>query len=49
VSLAAGQLQSVPGDTRVQEQRRSQFDRLYQRVADDLDKLFAEVGLKIAA
>jgi hypothetical protein len=47
--LTAGLLQSVPGDTRLQEQRRSQLDRLYQRVADDLDKLFAKVGLKIAA
>jgi hypothetical protein len=47
--LTAGLLQSVPGDTRLQKQRRSQLDRLYQRVADDLDKLFAKVGLKIAA
>jgi hypothetical protein len=47
--LTAGLLQSVPGDTKLQQQRRSQLDRLYQRVADDLDKLFAKVGLNIAA
>ena len=47
--LTAGLLQSVPGDTKLQEQRRSQLDRLYQRVADDLDRLFHKVDLKIAA
>ena len=47
--LTAGLLQSVPADTRLQQQRRTQLDRLYQQVADDLEKLFAKVGLKIAA
>lgn len=47
--LTAGLLQSLPGDTKLQHQRRSQLDRLYQRVADDLEKLFAKVGLRIAA
>jgi hypothetical protein len=47
--LTAGLLQSVPVDTKLQQQRRSQLDRLYQRVADDLDKLFDKVGLNIAA
>jgi hypothetical protein len=47
--LTAGLLQSVPADTRLQQQRRTQLDSLYQRVADDLEKLFAKVGLKIAA
>ena len=47
--LTAGLLQSVPGDTQLQQPRRSQLDRLYQQVADDLEKLFAKVGLKIAA
>jgi len=47
--LTAGLLQSVPGDTKLQQHRRSQLDRLYQQVADNLDKLFAKVGLKIAA
>jgi len=46
---AAGLLQSVPGDTKLQQQRCSQLDGLYQQVADDLDKLFAKVGLKIGA
>ena len=47
--LTAGLLHSVPGDTKLQHQRRTQLDRLYQRVADDLEKLLAKVGLKIAA
>ena len=47
--LTAGLLQSVPADTKLQQQPRSQLDRLYQRVADDLDKLFAKVGLETAA
>jgi hypothetical protein len=47
--LSAGLLQSVPADTKLQQQRRTQLDRLYQQVADDLEKLFAKVGLKIAA
>jgi hypothetical protein len=47
--LTAGLLQSVPGDTKLLLQRRTQLDRLYQQVADDLEKLFAKVGLKIAA
>jgi len=47
--LTAGLLQSVPGDTRLRPQRRTQLDRLYQQVADALETLFAKVGLKIAA
>ena len=47
--LTAGLLQSVPGDTKLQQQRRSQLDRLYRRVADDRERLFAKVGLRIAA
>ena len=47
--LTAGILQSVPADTRLQKHQRSQLDRLYQRVADDLAKLVAKVGIKIAA
>jgi len=34
-------------DARLESQRRSQLDRLYQRVIDDLDTLRA-VGLKAA-
>jgi len=47
--LTTGLLQSVDGDSKLQRQRRSQLDSLYQRVADDLDKLMVKVGLKIAA
>jgi hypothetical protein len=47
--LAAGLLHAVPHDTKLQQQRRTQLDRLYQRVVEDLNKLFTQVGLKIAA
>jgi hypothetical protein len=47
--LAAGLLRPVAGDRKLAEQRRSQIDRLYQRVVDDLDKLMQAVGLKMAA
>jgi hypothetical protein len=33
---------------KLQHQKRSQLDRLYQRVIDDLDKLMDAVGLKAA-
>jgi hypothetical protein len=47
--LTAGLLQPSPGDSKLQTQKRSQLDRLYQRVADALDRLLAAVGLRIAA
>jgi hypothetical protein len=47
--LTAGLLQPSPGDSKLQTQKRSHLDRLYQRVADDLDRLLAAVGLRIAA
>jgi hypothetical protein len=47
--LTAGLLQPVSGDSKLQQQKRSQLDRLYQRVADDLDRLLKTVGLNIAA
>jgi hypothetical protein len=47
--LTTGLLQSVAGDSKLQRQRRTQLDSLYQRVADDLDKLLSFVGLKVAA
>ena len=47
--LAARLLQSVPTDTSLQQQRRAHLDRLHRQVADDLEKLFAKVGLKVAA
>ena len=47
--LTAGLLQPVKGDSKLQQQKRSQLDRLYQRVVDDLDQLWKAVGLKTAA
>ena len=46
--LTAGLLSPVSGDRKLQQQKRSQLDRLYQRVVDDLDKLMDAVGLKAA-
>lgn len=43
--LTAGLLHPYQGDTRLEHDRRTQLDRLYQRLADDLDQLFAAVGL----
>ena len=47
--LTAGLLSPVKGDASLHSQHRSQLDRLYQRVVDDLDKLMRAVGLKAAA
>ena len=47
--LTAGLLNPVTADARVAHQRRSQLDRLYHRVVDDLDALVQAVGLKTAA
>jgi hypothetical protein len=47
--LTAGLLRPVPGDHKLQQQRQSQLDRLYQRVVDDLDQLVSALGLKLAA
>jgi hypothetical protein len=46
--LTAGLLCPFPADSKLQQQRRSQLDRLYQRVVDDLDHLLRAVGLKAA-
>ena len=46
--LTAGLLSPINADARLQSQRRSQLDRLYQRVIDDLDTLVRAVGLKAA-
>jgi hypothetical protein len=46
--LTAGLLQPFPADTKLQQQKRFQIDRLYQRVTDDLNKLMDAVGLKAA-
>jgi len=46
--LTAGLLRPFSGDTKLQQQRRSQLDRLYQRVVDDLNRLMDAIGLKAA-
>src|SRR5712691_2983771 len=46
--LTAGLLSPIKADARLESQRRSQLDRLYQRVIDDLDILVRAVGLKAA-
>ena len=47
--LTAGLLHPVNADTQLQPRKRTQLDRLYQRVANDLDQLLNAVGLKLAA
>jgi hypothetical protein len=47
--LTAGLLNPFRADTRLQHDRRTQLDRLYQRVADDLDALVRAVGLNLRA
>jgi hypothetical protein len=46
--LTAGLLSPFKADVRLESERRSQLDRLYQRVIDDLDTLVRAVGLKAA-
>jgi hypothetical protein len=46
--LTAGLLSPVSGDSRLQQQKHSQLDRLCQRVTDDLNKLMDAVGLRAA-
>src|ERR1700676_428321 len=46
--LTAGLLSPIKADARLESQRRSQLDRLYQHVIDDLDTLVRAVGLKAA-
>jgi hypothetical protein len=47
--LTAGVLQPVSADARLPEDRRQPLDRLYQRVATDLEVLLRAVGLRTAA
>jgi hypothetical protein len=47
--LTAGLLSPVSADARTPDQKRSQLDRLYRRIIDDLDALVQAVGLKAAA
>ena len=46
--LTGGLLSPIKGDATLHDQHRSQLDRLYQRVVDDLDRLIQAVGLKAA-
>jgi hypothetical protein len=46
--LTAGLLQPVSGDSKLQQQKRTQLDRLYQKIVDDLNQLMTAVGLKAA-
>ena len=43
---AAGPLSPVSADARIHQKKRSQLDRLYQRVVDDLDTLVRAVVSK---
>jgi len=47
--LTAGLLKPFPGDRQIPNEKRTQLDRLYQSVKDDLDQLLKAAGLKIAA
>jgi len=46
--LTAALLQPYRPDTKLDSQKRTQLDRLYQKVVDDLEKLLCAVGLKAA-
>ena len=46
--LTAGLLTPIAADARLAPHKRSQLDRLYQQVVDDLDSLVRAVGLKAA-
>jgi hypothetical protein len=46
--LTAGLLQPYPADSKLQDHKRTQLDRLYQKIVDDLDELLHAVGLKAA-
>jgi hypothetical protein len=47
--LTAGLLSPISADARLQNNKRSQLDRLYQRVVDDLDALVRALGLNLKA
>jgi hypothetical protein len=46
--LTAGLLHPFPADNKLQQQRRSQLDRLYQPLVNAVDDLVQAVGLKAA-
>jgi hypothetical protein len=47
--LTSALLNPIRTDARLDQRRRSQLDRLYQRVVDDLDALVQAVGLNLKA
>jgi hypothetical protein len=47
--LTAGLLAPFRSDRALPDDRRCALDRLYQRIADDLDALLKAVGLRFAA
>jgi hypothetical protein len=47
-SLTAGLLQPYSPDSKLPPHKRTQLDRLYQKIVDDLDQLLRAVGLKAA-
>jgi hypothetical protein len=46
--LAAGLLQPYRADSKLKVNKRTQLDRLYQKILDDLEELVDAVGLKAA-
>jgi hypothetical protein len=46
--LTAGLLQPYRADSKLQDNKRTQLDRLYRKIADDLDELLHAGGLKAA-
>ena len=46
--LAAGLLQPYRPDSKLQVHKRTQLDRLYQKVLDDLEEIVDALGLKAA-
>jgi hypothetical protein len=47
--LTAGSLQPYRPDSKLQDHKRTQLDRLYQKIVDALDGLLQTLGLKAAA
>ena len=46
--LTAGLLQPYRADSKLQDDKRTRLDRLYQKIVDDLDDLLHAIGLKAA-
>jgi hypothetical protein len=46
--LTASLLQPYRADSKLQDHKRTQLDRLYQKIVDDLDALLHAVGIKAA-